>query len=229
MSTTSSVLGPATAGAIAPFGSSFGIGLRHLLGGWSADCAQQRAQREPEPPGGSPRTRPRASRRRWRGRKGREGSPLLLPDNPVDHTQHIVYRKLDSTRYGAYAPKSSPDAGLTRFRVRSKWRTARALNRKEPDGPVALGSSWEMTVTVAGPVATLVGLGERCQRGAHGGRGDVARVSGNASRVRRPLSKLGSVASGRGRLRRQDLQSWCLRYAYGVVIWHGTFSLEWAT
>ena len=89
---------------------------------------------------------------------------------------------------------------------------------REPDGRVALGSLWEMEVTVAGPVATLAGLAKGCQRGLQGGRGDVARVSGRESRARRRLSNSGGVASDRRRLRGQDLQSWCLRTPYGLVI-----------
>ena len=56
-----------------------------------------------------------------------------------------------------------------------------------------------------------------------GGRsdGDVARVSGNASRARRRLSNSGGVARHRGRLKGQILQSWRLRnpYASAMTSW----------
>ena len=113
--------------------------------------------------------------------------------------------------------------GIGRLAGSDRTRTRHVL--REPDGRVALGSLWEMTVTVAGPVATLAALAKGCQRGVHGGRGDVARVSGRASRARRRLSELGGVASDRGRLRRQGLQSWCLRNPYGSVVRRGKIGL----
>ena len=62
---------------------------------------------------------------------------------------------------------------------------------RETDGGVARGLLW--VIAVRGPVAKLTCLAGRCQGGARGSLGDVARVSGSASQARRRLSRAGDV------------------------------------
>ena len=83
---------------------------------------------------------------------------------------------------------------------------------------MAVALDW---MTVTGGIATLTDLVRGYQRRAEGGRGDVARMSGSASRARRRLSISGGVARHRGRLRGLGLQSCCLRNPYGSVVTHG--------
>ena len=86
---------------------------------------------------------------------------------------------------------------------------------------------WRAKMTVVGPIGKLAGLAKACQRGAEGDRGDVARVSGSASRARRRMSILGGVARHRGRLRGPKSQSCCLRNPYGSVSRCGNRNREW--
>ena len=60
---------------------------------------------------------------------------------------------------------------------------------------MAVALDW---MTVTGGIATLTDLVRGYQRRAEGGRGDVARMSGSASRARRRLSISGGVARHRG-------------------------------
>ena len=133
----------------------------------------------------------------------------------------MVPQRCSGILYGVRPNRSLPGLGLARPGVQNEFDESGVVlhERRQPQ--------CEMTVTVADAVATLAGLAKGRQRGAHGAREDVSRVSGRASRARRRLSKSGDVASDRGRLRGQDLQSWCLRNPYGSVTRRRMVGLGW--
>ena len=99
-------------------------------------------------------------------------------------------------------------------RLRSGWEHRRERTRKQARVVASEDDGCRANCYIGWPR-------KGCQRGAVGDRGDVARVSGSASRAWRCLSISGGVARHGRRLRGPKLQSCCLRNPCGSVIWCG--------